>query len=394
MAFNIFTESAALAAKVTRITATGTWNGSETNVAVILKDENGNQQTVNCAITSATTTTQAAEQIQSALAAETSQTLFIANTYTQNVAAVSVTSNVAGTPHYVVSANVTGGTGTTSVAVNTANGSPHDWADTDNWSQGAVPSSSDDVVVAGRVFFGLDQSAVALTTLKFQGFGMAGDAENGFALLIDSVQTEISGSGAYYHLKGDLDTVTVSKVTAGAEVRLQNDIDDLLVYGQDVRGKVIVHTGSALDNLRVIGTGSAEVEIESSVTALSSGSIYTDSGVVVCRSAAGTVTVVGSLYKHETGNLTTLNAERGATVEWNAGGDAAGDAVLSTANVYASTLTTRNNENAAATWTTTTVYGAGTIDISGSVAMTLTNNIDNKGGGTVTTSANTTVAKS
>lgn len=95
-------------------------------------------------------------------------------TVSTNVVSVTTTStvntNFPGKPFTMSVTEVTAGTGTASEATATAASGPHDASVADNWSGGAVPVNSDDVIFDNRGLFdclyGLDLSSVALTSLK------------------------------------------------------------------------------------------------------------------------------------------------------------------------------------------------------------------------------------
>lgn len=81
---------------------------------------------------------------------------------------ITLTADVAGVPFTVVS-GVSGGAGTIGAfTITTAATGKEHWNDPDNWSTGAVPVSSDDVIIGDSsvpILWGLDQNAVALASL-------------------------------------------------------------------------------------------------------------------------------------------------------------------------------------------------------------------------------------
>ena len=86
--------------------------------------------------------------------------------------ALTLTADTAGKPFTAtVSTTETGGgsadSQTFATAATTANVSPSAWADTDNWSTGAVPVSTDNVYLDGNssILYGLAQSSVTLASL-------------------------------------------------------------------------------------------------------------------------------------------------------------------------------------------------------------------------------------
>jgi len=83
-------------------------------------------------------------------------------------AVITLTSDDGGLP-FTVASSVTGGTGTISaISTTTTATGPNFWDNASNWSDGVVPVSTDDVIIADsaiNIMHGLDQSAVALTSL-------------------------------------------------------------------------------------------------------------------------------------------------------------------------------------------------------------------------------------
>lgn len=94
---------------------------------------------------------------------------FTGVTASANSDTVTLTADTAGVP-FVATSSKTGGTGTIgSVTESTASAGPNDWSTADNWSGGAVPSASDDVIIADtntNICWGLAQGTVALSSLK------------------------------------------------------------------------------------------------------------------------------------------------------------------------------------------------------------------------------------
>jgi hypothetical protein len=94
---------------------------------------------------------------------------FAAITWTSNATKIIGTADVVGAP-FVFAGSVAGGTGTLANAytVTTASAGPNDWSTAANWSDFAVPVSTDTAYVpkgAVNVCWGLDQSAVTLAAL-------------------------------------------------------------------------------------------------------------------------------------------------------------------------------------------------------------------------------------
>lgn len=135
-----------------------------------------------------------ASDLQAALAAST-HPYFAAITWTVSTDTVTGTAGTAGTDHFPVS-SVTGGTGTIGAwTVSTAVTGPNFWSEAENWSGGAVPVSTDDVIFrdsAIPVCWGLAQDTVALTSLRIdQSYtGRIGLRIDTFATSADSVTSD------------------------------------------------------------------------------------------------------------------------------------------------------------------------------------------------------------
>jgi hypothetical protein len=99
---------------------------------------------------------------------------FAAIDWTSSATQIIGTAATTGVP-FVMSGAVTGGTGTVSgggvMTTTTANSGPNDWSVAANWSGGAVPVGSDDVIIRDSsvpICWGLAQSAVTLASLRIE----------------------------------------------------------------------------------------------------------------------------------------------------------------------------------------------------------------------------------
>ena len=125
---------------------------------------------IEVSVTGTTDADGTASALQAALDAST-HPYFTAITWTVATDTVTGTATTAGVP-FVASSSVTGGTGTIGAATtSTASAGPNDWSTALNWSGGAVPVASDDVVISNssaNIVYGLDQSSVAIDSLKVE----------------------------------------------------------------------------------------------------------------------------------------------------------------------------------------------------------------------------------
>lgn len=113
-------------------------------------------------------------------------------TWSGTVGDIIGTADTAGVPFIAALSVSGGGTGTvTDFAVTTANASPASWDVAANWSDGAVPVSTDTVIIkdaSQSIYWGLAQSAVALTQLRIDQTytGKIGLPANSFATTADA----------------------------------------------------------------------------------------------------------------------------------------------------------------------------------------------------------------
>ena len=100
---------------------------------------------------------------------------FAAITWSGSTGDIIGTADTAGVPFVAVLTETGAGTGAvTDFATTTASAGPSDWSTGDNWftsggSQGTVPASADDVIIANaasHIVYGLDQNAIALNSLS------------------------------------------------------------------------------------------------------------------------------------------------------------------------------------------------------------------------------------
>jgi len=158
------------------ITIANTWATSDTATVTI----NGKDLVVT--IGSLVTTTQVATTIKEAfngttLTDTTASVLpasggpsipeFAELTATSSGAVVTLTANTAGVPHTISVTESTAGNGTATGSHATTATGPNYWDNVDNWADGSVPVSTDDVVIDRPVsiLYGIDQNAVTLTSL-------------------------------------------------------------------------------------------------------------------------------------------------------------------------------------------------------------------------------------
>jgi len=218
-----------------------------------------------------------ASDLQAALAASTDPR-FTAVTWTVATDTVTGTAAVAGVP-FVAASSVSGGTGTIgAVTTTTASAGPSDWSTAGNWSDAAVPASTDDVTLsdtADNIVYGLAQSSVTLARLTIEKSytGKLGLRPGEFATSADGatvVTTAREYRDQYLHIGADL-------IEVGANVGPTSQIGS---------ARVKIHQAKAgASTTEVIDTASAGESPAPAVLLLASNA----AADVVVRSASGGV---------------------------------------------------------------------------------------------------------
>lgn len=264
---------------------------------------------------------------------------------------VTLTAKTAGVP-FVVSLSTTEAGGgaaddqTFVQATTTANAGPNDWSTAGNWTGGAVPVNSDDVVIEGNaqaIYYGLDQSAVSLASLKikasFTGFiglpvwNTAGYSEYRERYLkIGATVIDLGdgdGDGAY-RLNIDAYTVqTAVRVRKTRTTRYDAAVPIVLLKGTHASNTLTVDRGDV--GVAVYGGETATIATLTMTDPGTAASVWCGSGATLTTivklggrlaiaSAATTITqYAGSLVTDGSGAVTTLTAEAG-TVDYRSSG--------------------------------------------------------------------------
>ena len=117
---------------------------------------------------------------------------------------VTLTTDTAGQPFYVACTTADGGgndTQTLTWAETLASIGPYDWNVAVNWSGGAVPVNTDDVLVEDNaldILYGLDQSAVTLDSLKVSKDFLASLGQADYPLTVNITAAGAVWVGYYY----------------------------------------------------------------------------------------------------------------------------------------------------------------------------------------------------
>ncbi|MCK4340298.1 MAG: hypothetical protein KAY37_01070 [Phycisphaerae bacterium] len=313
---------------------------------------------------------------------------------------VTLTADTAGAPFALSSSTTDGGgndTQTLTVATSTANKGPNDYGVAENWSLGAAPVATNDVVVpagAPPILYGLNQSSVAIGDFIVEaGFGgNIGRFANGrlYDLRIDPDSLDIKGSGGL---------VAIDVGSAAIAVALDHSGSPTAVGRQ-----VVYLQGSALTTIEQkngtvgLATYAGQSATVTSGFDVTGGTLYIDADVTVSGTTlriAGGASVYASAaiptvlnhgtFRQQAGNWTTL--DNWGAVYPNANGTYAttvnhpGGRLLNSEDMRAKTFTNMtvyddgeiNDPFGRITWTNEIQYpngsAAATLDFGGKMKM-------------------------
>lgn len=338
-------------------------------------------------------------------------------------ATITATADTAGMP-FVFSTSVTGGAGTFGAyTVSTASAGPNDWSTAYNWSTSTVPVNGDDVIIEDNsvpILWGLDQSAVTLTSLRIKktytgkiGLNRLVFATNAAGTTTDTAWTEYrsiylsisattinigenfgpsspAGSGRIMLNTGTTaatiiihSTAQTPSETGKQAVRLKANVNTTDIFVRSAPGGVGIATDAPGETSTVRKISVDDLTTTSRVTTgpgVTHTTWYQDGGQNVQQAAATvtTSTVNGGTLQTEGAFTTTTLNQTGGTVTQNATGTA-----ITAANIYGGTLDFTGS-NQARTVTTLTVYRGATVRGLNSSIITLTNDLVATQGCTIT----------
>lgn len=255
--------------------------------------------------------------------------------------------------------------GTSSAGIDsTACTGPNFWSVAANWSGGAVPVNSDDVVIENTdvsILYGLGQSAVTLTSLTIrQSFtGQIGlpqvNEDGGYSeyradqLAIGATTVKIGegdGSGSS-RIKINFGSVQMATTVYNSGTRAEEGLPAILLKGTHASNVLEVYQGSVgvamlageVATIATLSVGyTTSVELDAQVTCssgvtlttanVSGGSLQLNAGLTTLSMLAGTVEVFagnittvtvdgGTFYYRGTGTITTLTISDGGTVDFS-----------------------------------------------------------------------------
>lgn len=320
-------------AQVSTITIGGTISGSDTFTVTI------NGRSITYTAGGGDAAADVAAGLQALLDASTI-TEFTEATYTVDTAVITATADTAGVP-ITFAVSKSSASGTITLATPTAATGPNHWDDDENWSTGSAPVNSDDVYIdnsAVSILYGLDQSAVTLTSLtigaSFTGtIGLPKTNASGYpeyrddylqigATTVKLGTGEGSGSSRIKLNFGSVQTGVEVQSTGSSE---EFGIPAVLIVGTHASNTLDVVSGSV--GVAVFGgeaatiatlthAQSAEVLCGAGctlTTVAGLGQVTLNSAVTTITQSAGLVTVIGS------GAVTTLTLKGGQCVYRSSG---------------------------------------------------------------------------
>ena len=317
-------------------------------------------------------------------------------TFTDSTTHITITANTAGKP-FTQTSSSTGGTNTTATTV--ASSGPNDVSVAANWSGGAVPSSSDDVIIDGDndLLYNLDQNTISLTSLTIPSTftGKIGlpveDEEGGYIDYRDTYwkisATTItigrgSGSGSS-RIKLNVGTVQTALTIHKTSRTASSGLGAVIFKGTHASNVVNVISGTLsiapfggeTATVATLRVSNATVEVGSGVTlttvthtGVGVGTLLLSSAVTTLNQfpGSGNLTIVGS------GAITTLNCYA-ATTSYQ------GSGTITTLNVGDGATVSFDDNPIARTVTNTNLYAGCTL-LDNAKTVTFTNPIAIPGG--------------
>lgn len=247
---------------------------------------------------------------------------------------------------------------------------PYDWSVAGNWVEGAVPVSTDDVVIpagSAKITAGLNQSAVTLASLVFEDYQQNIGSSTGY------LQIGLSGGATEFRvdiLGGqqfiDVGASTVSPVinqTAGAASGergfnlIGSAIATLVINGGSVGIAADAAKSATVTTVKVLD-GDVWLGENATVTTLylTGGNVRQQCATTTTELNGGTVRTVG------TGTIGTLNVYSGSVQPESTG-------TITTVNLYSGTI------NASSTKASRTITTLNVLGQSNSSVMTDPDNV-------------------
>jgi hypothetical protein len=256
-------------------------------------------------------------------------------TATVSGSTVILTADTAGIPHTISVSETTAGSGTLSISNTTVATGPNFWTNVDNWSGGAVPSSTDDVTIDRPVsiLYGLAQSAVTLTSLtiteRFTTAAQIGLLKRNTTGYEEYRATELAISATTINCRGSSSLIKLNLGTAQTTCNVystgttaETGRPAFQVRGTHASNVFNFYGGDCgLGANDETATG-ATVRQEAGTLTIGSGTTLTTlnklAGTATVRCAATTLNNASGTLTHTSGNVTTVNSG-GSFVESGSG---------------------------------------------------------------------------
>lgn len=244
--------------------------------------------------------------------------------------------------------------------VGTAEGSEGEWDVADNWDEGVVPETGDDVYfVSGSQDLNADlaQSALTLDSLNF-GPKWTGSIPD--ELEINATVLDVSSKSGAIYLEGTFTTANIQS-TSSDDPAIQftsSTITTLNITGGSGTVKVTGAGSEISTAINMIGASGATLYVDAG-SDVSGADVTIDAGWIEAYEEFGSINQYGGTteIKNVSDTLATLNLYDG-TCRYAP----TGAAVLTTLTIYGGLFDMTDCVSPSHTITTATVYSGGTID--------------------------------
>lgn len=370
--------------------------------SVTLTNEAGTATTMDV-VAGSTTISTVCTNIANAFNARTDAP-FTGITAAAGATTVTLTADTAGIPFHCTVATTENGGGaadaqTFARAATTANKGPNDWGTASNWYTGAVPVSTDDVVIDSRgaydILYGLGQAAVTLATLAVERSFVNVIGTINYGLQIGATicyigreatdGSNVAGSQLVSLNFGTIQTTvhfyggnrTGTNGRPAVNLRGSHVSNAVHVYANDGNLGIAAHVPAETATVATLhlleAARNIRVEVGSGTTLTT---VNQDAGNLTVRCAATTINQDGgNLITEGSGAITTINVNGNATL--NSSG------TITTLNVADTGNADFTQSNASRTVSNANVYGGGKVNDDNSV-VTWTNGVDVRQGARTT----------
>jgi hypothetical protein len=297
---------------------------------------------------------------------------FSAVTWTDATGVITGTHDTAGTPRTFTSSAT--GTGTFVTATSTAATGPNHWDNTANWSGGAVPISTDDVVIGVPVdiLYGLDQNAVTLTSLtilasftakiglpRVNALGYTEDLDTYLKISATTVKIGVGDGNGSGRIKINFGSNATTVEVRKTGTALETGVPSVVLLGTHANNAIDCQSGSTSTSIFALDASTwLTARVATNATFVFGEGVtlgtLTGEGTVRGSSAVTTMTQNGGSWTLSGASaVTTLTQREGATLYYNSSG------TITTANIWGTVDC--SGDASARTFTTTTLGLNGVI---------------------------------